>query len=193
MGGSVHANKDMNKKAVTDAVTYITDQEEKEGFDLSGFTRADSVFRATESKYKPKREAVLKQFQKATHTQYDPSSSSPYIFGEASEQEVQKFNKAVGEYQKDIIPVLTGEMNEKLGWLAKQNEDLTARYTTTEAKIAATNYADDAEEPSNRIQLFKAHLKILQKVGTNLDTYEEVLRQYGTTYMAIMKIDSVTK
>lgn len=186
-------NRDIDNPVVTDAVKYVSDEQSKEGFDLGAVTRTDSVFRTVDEKYRPGRDALLKTFQKESGIQYDPISSSPYIFGEASEKQVQKFERALAAYKKEIIPVLNSEMNEKTAWLSKQKQMLTERYRITEEKIATTHYFDDAKETVNRTQLILAHTKVLRNVIEIMGSYQKVLQEYSKLYTSILKIEDGKK
>jgi len=117
-----------------------------------------------EKKYEAQKDAVLKNFQAKTKTEYNPSTSSVYGFGEASDQEVARFEQAVAEYKKEILPIYNNELKEKLDFVLKEEKALTKKYAKVEEKLASTNYSDDAQEHVNKMHLIMAHKNVLQQV-----------------------------
>jgi hypothetical protein len=188
---TVRVNKDINNQPVTEAVKCVTDQQEKDLKSMNMSTDYTVQFNTVEQKYKPKIEEALKKFQTVTRTEYSPSSPGPYIFGEYSDEEAARFNKAVEEYKKTVLPMYNSEMNEKLNCVMQAEQGLVPTYTLVEEKLASTDYSDDAQEPVNKLHLIMAHLNVLQKVRTNMEIFAEVLSQYADQYAALMKIPSV--
>lgn len=193
-GANVHVNQDMNNQTVMDAVAYVTEQQKQElarlPQDLSQSSRSDSVYQSIEGKYKPQKDALLKKFQTESGTQYNPSSRYPYVAGEWTKTEMKKFDRALTEFQKNILPILSNELNDKLAYLIQLKRELTNKYKTTESKIAATHFMDDAKEPANRNFLLTAHTRVLEKVTDHLKQYEGLLLQYANLYAALMKIEA---
>ena len=111
--------------------------------------------------------------------------------GEFSNEEAAKFEKAIEDYRKTVLPIYNSEMKEKLNCVLQGEQDLVTTYTPLEVKIASTDYGDDAQEPVNKQHLIMAHVSVLQKVKTNVDIFEEVLSKYADQYAALMKIKSV--
>ena len=184
-----HVNKDMDNQPVTEAVKYVTDQEGKDLKLMNMTADYTAQFNTSEQKYKPNIEEALKKFQTVTHSTYSPSD--PYIMGEFSNEEAAKFEKAIEDYRKTVLPIYNSEMKEKLNCVLQGEQDLVTTYTPLEVKIASTDYGDDAQEPVNKQHLIMAHVSVLQKVKTNVDIFEEVLSKYADQYAALMKIKSV--
>jgi hypothetical protein len=188
---AAHVNKDIDNQPVTEAVKCVTDQQAKDLKSMNLTTDYTVQFSTVEQKYKPKIEEALKKFQTVTRTEYSPSSPGPYILGECSDEEVARFNKAVEEYKKTVLPIYNSEMNEKINLVMQAEQGLVPTYTLVEEKLASTDYSDDAQEPVNKLHLIMAHLNVLQKVRTNMEIFAEVLSQYADQYAALMKIPSV--
>jgi hypothetical protein len=182
-----HANKDMNNRKVNDAVKYIMKNQGAEMDNINSLANCGKKLDEIEKKYKDQREKVLNKFQSVTNSSYDPSSSSPYIYGEASDQQVAKMNKAIEEYKKEIIPIWNNELKEKLNFILKEEKDYTAKYTIIEEKIAATNYSDDAQEQVNKMHLIRAHHGVLQQVISYIESLKSVISDYANQYAALMK------
>jgi uncharacterized protein YdiU (UPF0061 family) len=108
-----------------------------------------------------------------------------------SSEEAARFEKAVEEYKKTVLPMYNSEMNEKLNCVMQAEHGLVSTYTLVEEKLASTGYGDDAQEPSNKLHLIVAHLNVLQKVKTDIDIFAQVLSQYADQYAALMKKPSV--
>jgi hypothetical protein len=188
---TVHASKDIDNQPVNEAVKCVTDQQAKDIKNMNLTTDYTVQFNTVEQKYKPNIEEALKKFQTVTRTIYSPSSPNPYILGEYSDEEVARFNKAVEEYKKTVLPIYNSEMNEKLNCVIQAEQGLVPTYTLVEEKLASTDYGDDAQEPSNKLHLIMAHLNVLQKVRTNIGAFAGVLSQYADQYAALMKKPSV--
>jgi len=185
------ANQDMNNAVVTDAAQYLANLQEKTMSDLNRAagigTQMDSISQA----FKPKKDALVKKFRSESKTEHDPMMGQVYVFGEATEQEIARYNAAMATFKKDIAPVLNDELNEKIKFLNKYRQAIIADYRTAENKIMATHYADDAKEPSNRGFIFSAHMKILQNVMTYFKQYESVLMNTATQYATIFGKEQV--
>jgi hypothetical protein len=188
---TVHVNKDIDNQPVTEAVKCVTDQQAKDLESMNLTTDYTVQFSTIEQKYKPKIEEALKKFQTVTRTEYSPSSSFPYILGEYSDEEAARFEKAVEEYKKTVLPIYNSEMNEKLNCVMQAEKGLVPTYTLVEEKLASTDYGDDAQEPVNKQHLIMAHLNVLQKVRINIEAFAGVLSQYADQYAALMKKPSV--
>jgi len=166
----------------------MTDQEGKDLKLMNMTADYTAQFNTIEQKYKPNIEEALKKFQTVTHSTYSPSD--PYITGEFSNEEAAKFEKAIEDYRKTVLPIYDCKMKEKLNCVLQGEQDLVTTYTPLEEKIASTDYGDDAQEPVNKQHLIVAHVSVLQKVKTNVDIFEEVLSKYADQYAALMKIQS---
>ncbi len=188
---TAHANKDMDNQPVNDAVKYVTDQQAKDIQNINASTDYRTKLSTIENKYKSKKEEAVKKFQSVTGTAYNPSSSIPYLTGESSDVENARFDKAVEEYKKTVLPVYNNEIKEKLNNVLQAEQGLLQTYTQVEEKIALTNYGDDAQESSNKMHLITTHMSVLQNVRMNIDIFEEVLSDYAGQYAALMKIKSV--
>jgi len=192
---TAHVNKDIDNQPVTEAVKCVTDQQAKvlESMNLTTdyYTVSTVQFNTVEQKYKPKIEEALKKFQTITRTTDSPSSPDPFFLGEMSSEEAARFEKAVEEYKKTVLPMYNSEMNEKLNCVMQAEQSLVSTYTLVEEKLASTGYGDDAQEPSNKLHLIMAHLNVLQKVKTDIDIFAQVLSQYAEQYAALMKKPSV--
>jgi hypothetical protein len=90
-----------------------------------------------------------------------------------------------------VLPMYNSEMKEKLNYVLQAEKDLAAAYSPVEEKIALTNYADDAQEPSNKIHLIMGHMNVLQQVKTKIDTFDAIISDFADRYSALMKIQSV--
>ncbi len=190
---NVHVNKDMNNQQVTEAVQFVTKQQEIDMQDINKLPEYLSVFKEIEAKYKPRKDEVLKRFQSASGTTFDPSYSTQYILGEASEEEIAEYNKALTEYKKNIVPIYDNEMNEKLRCVIQTKQNIITKYKQVEEKIALTHYIDDAKEPSNRGHLIMGHLNVLQKVRDTMDLYEGVMHEYANQYSHLLNLEPVKK
>ncbi|MGD0591473.1 MAG: hypothetical protein ABSA44_11875 [Bacteroidota bacterium] len=188
---TAHVNKDIDNQPVTEAVKYVTDQQAKDLKSMNMTADYTVQFNTVEQKYKPKIEEALKKFQTVTRTTDSPSSPDPYFLGEMSDEEAARYNKAVEEYKKTVLPIYNSEMNEKLNCVMQAEQGLVSTYTLVEEKLASTDYSDDAQEPVNKLHLIMAHLSVLQKVKTDIDIFAEVLSQYADQYAALMKKPSV--
>jgi hypothetical protein len=188
-GGRV--NKDMENQPVNEAVQYVAGQQEKDLQSKNMAVDYSSSFKSIEEKYKAKKNEALQKFQTISHTTYDPSSSLQYIFGEASDEQVARFNKAVDQYQRAVLPYYNNEMKEKISTVLKGEKDVVSTYTLVEEKVAWTHYGDDAQEPVNKQHLILAHSNVLQKVQMNIDIFSTILSDYADQYAALMKIKSV--
>jgi hypothetical protein len=188
---AMHVNRDMDNQPVNEAVKCVTDRQAKDLQQINALSDFGKQLHAIEIKYVPQKEEALKEFKTVTHTDYDPASPSPYIFGEASDEQIAGFNKAVGVYQKAVLPIYNSEMKEKLKYVLQAEKDLGATYSPVEEKIALTNYADDAQEPSNKMHLIMGHMNVLQQVKTKIGTFETIISDFADRYSALMKIKSV--
>ena len=188
---AMHANRDMDNEPVNDAVKCITDRQAKDMQQINALSEFGKKLDAIEKKYASKKDEARNDFKAATNTEYDPASPSPYIFGEASDEQIAGFNKAVGVYQKAMLPMYNSEMKEKLNSVLQAEKDLVAAYSPIEEKIALTNYTDDAQEPSNKMHLIMGHMNVLQQVKTKIDTFEAIISDFAGQYSALMKIKSV--
>jgi hypothetical protein len=187
---AVHVNKDIDNQPVNEAVKCVTDQQTKDIQKFNALTEFRSQLDAIEKNYKPKVEEVLKKFQAVTRTTYDPSSSMLYGLGEMNDEEAARFEKAVGEYKKTVLPIYNNEMKEKLNCVLQAEQALVPTYTPVEGKIASTHYGDDAQETVNKMHLYAGHINVLQKVKTYIGIFEEILSDYADQYAALMKIKS---
>ncbi|MGD0035889.1 MAG: hypothetical protein ABSC53_01170 [Bacteroidota bacterium] len=188
---TVHANKDMDNQPVTDAVKCVTDQQAKDIQNINASTDYRTQLSTIEKKYESKKEEAVNKFQSVTGTTYNPSSPVPYLTGESSDVENARFDKAIEEYKKTVLPIYNSEMKEKLNNVLQAEQGLVRTYTQVEEKIALTNYGDDAQEPTNKMHLITTHMSVLQNVRMNIDIFEEVLSDYASQYAALMKIKSV--
>jgi hypothetical protein len=111
---TVHVNKDIDNQPVNEAVKCVTDQQTKDIQNINVSTDFRTQLSTIEKKYESKKEEALKKFQAVTGTTYNPSSSIPYVTGESSDVEDARFEKAVEEYRKTVLPIYNSEMNEKL-------------------------------------------------------------------------------
>jgi hypothetical protein len=82
-------------------------------------------------------------------------------------------------------------MKEKLNFILQVEKDLVTTYTLVEEKIASTHYADDAQEPSNKLHLIVAHINVLNKVNTVIESFGAILSDYADQYAAVMKLEPV--
>jgi hypothetical protein len=147
-GPNPHVNADGS--GIMDACKILADQEER---DIKEFSMANDCalhFGSIEAAYKPHKQSLVKKFQDASQTQHDPLSFSVYVMGEASEAQVARFDRALAEFRKAIVPLLNKEMNEKLACINQKREMIIKKYTRVEEAIASTHFADDAKEPVNK-------------------------------------------
>jgi hypothetical protein len=188
---TVHVNKDIDNQPVNDAVQCVTDQQAKDIQNINASTDIRLQFGTIENKYKPKTEEALRKFRVAARPTDTLSSPYSYFLGEMSNEEAARFEKAVGEYRKTVLPIFTSEMKEKLSCVLKREQDIMLTYTPVEEKIALTNYGDDAQETTNKMHLITGHTGVLQNVRMNIDLFEEILSSYADQYAALMGIKSV--
>jgi len=188
---AMHANKDMDNQPVNEAVKCVTDQQRAEINNFNAMAEVERQLNLIENIYAPKREEALKKFKSATKSDYNPSSPFPYSMGEASDSQIALFDKAVEEYKKIVLPLIKSEMMEKIKYVLETEKGLVSTYTPIEEKIGLTNYADDAQEPSNKMHLLMGHMNVLQKVKTMIDSFESIMSEYADQYSALMKIKSV--
>jgi hypothetical protein len=195
---NVHANKDMNNQQVTEAVRIVTEQEERDTKDISSQmeknitspTYYSSRFTAIEAKFKPQKDEAIKKYQTVTHSTDDPSTGRTGL-GEASKEEIARYDKAFESFKKTVVPIYNSEMNEKLTCVLQTNQILIQKYKPTEEQIALTHYVDDAKESSNREHLITGHSGVLQRVTWNMDSYQDVLFQYANQYARLMGLEPV--
>jgi hypothetical protein len=187
----VHVNKDMDNQPVNDAVKSVTDQQAKDLQNFNALNELRSKLLAIEKNDQPQKDEALKKFQAVTGTTYDPSSSFVYATGEMGEVQAAKFDRAVGEYRKTVLPLFNSELKEKLNCVLQLEQNLLSTYTPIEEAIALTKYGDDAQETSNKMHLMMGHMNVLQKVRTSIETYNEILTQYADRYAAVMKVTPV--
>jgi hypothetical protein len=188
---AMHGNRDMDNQPVNEAVQCVTDQQRVEINNFNAMAEVGRQFNIIENTYAPKREEALKKFKTVTKSEYNPSSPFPYSMGEASDSQIAQFDKAVEEYRKTVLPLIKSEMMEKIKYILETEKGLVTTYTTSETKIALTNYADDAQEPSNKMHLLMGHMNVLQKVKTMIGSFESILSEYADQYSALMKLKSV--
>jgi hypothetical protein len=191
-GANAHANRDMNNQQVTEAVRIVTEQDQKDLKDID-VTKANdysSQFIAIEAKFKPQKDEAIKKYQTATRSTDDPSTGRTGG-GEASEEEIARYNKAFEVFKKTVVPIYNREMIEKLGCLIQLNQSFIQKYRPIEQQIALTHYVDDAKESVNRARLIMAHQGILQHVTGNMDPYQDVLFQYANKYAQLMSLEPV--
>jgi hypothetical protein len=184
---ALHVNKDMDNQPVTDAVKCVTDQQAKDLQNFNALNELRMKIGAIEKKYESKKEEAVKTFQSVTGTLYDPSSTIVYAVGEMSDAEGAKFEKAVGEYRKTILPLYNSELSDKLMCVRQAEQELVSTYMPIEEKIASTNYADQAQENSNKMHLIMGHMNVLQKVKTTIDMFDEIFSRAADQYAALMK------
>lgn len=191
---STHVNQDANNIVVNDAVEYITERQREDMKDALIYVDVPAQFIKIEEKFQLQKRTILKTFNNASGIEdYDPSSGSPYIFGEATDAEVERFDKALLEFKKNIIPVYNAELNDKLVYLKSLADGLIKKYTVTEEKVASTRYADDAEENVNKTHIIIAHQAVLKEVIENFGYYEDVLLEYANKFASLQNIDPVDK
>ena len=188
---AMHANKDMDNQPVNEAVKCVTDQQRAEINNFNAMAEVERQLNLIENIYAPKREEALKKFKSATKSDYNPSAPFPYSMGEASDSQIALFDKAVEEYKKIVLPLIKSEMMEKIKYVLETEKGLVSTYTPIEEKIGLTNYADDAQEPSNKMHLLMGHMNVLQKVKTMIDSFESIMSEYADQYSALIKIKSV--
>jgi hypothetical protein len=179
---AAHVNRDIDNTVVNDAVEYITGRLEEEMKALPNPTEVPEYLMTIENKYQPQKETLLKTFQTTSGVNHDPASSSPYIFGEASDAQIARYNKALNDWKKSITEVYNAEMNEKTGYVMTKIRDLVAKYSTTEEKIGATHYGDDAGETVNKSHLYNAHRAVLEKVMGLYNSFDSILKDYSARY-----------
>jgi hypothetical protein len=185
---TVHANKDMDNQTVMDAVEYVADRNAQNQPVTTFFTESTSQFTEIEAKYHSQIESLVKKFQAASGTNYDPSVlTNAYIFGEASEEEIARYDRALKTFNNDVLPIYNNEMKDKLNWLQQQEKTMVQNDNTTEEKIAQTHYGDDAQEPFCRQTLIMGHMNVLNRVTPSIAMYEDVLYAYADKYAAITK------
>jgi hypothetical protein len=190
--GNVHASRDMNSPQVTEAVRVVTERMEKDMQDIAKPTDYSSQFAAIEAKFKPQKNEAIKKFQTAARTTDDPSTGRGGL-GEASDEEIARYDKAFELFKKTVVPIYSNEMIEKLRCVIQTDQSLVKKYKPIEEQIALTHYIDDAKEPSNRGHLIMGHMNVLQTLRRNMDFYEDILFQYASQYATLMGLDPVKK
>ncbi|MDD4971110.1 MAG: hypothetical protein PHT07_16910 [Paludibacter sp.] len=179
---AAHVNRDMDNTVVNDAVEYITGRLEDEMNVLPNPMEVPDNLIKIENKYQPQKETLLLNFQTSSGITHDPSSSSPYIFGEASDAQIARYNKALSDWKANIAEVYNAEMTEKLSYVMTKTRDLVAKYSTTEEKIGATHYGDDAAETVNKSHLYNAHKTVLERVMGLYNNFDSILKDYSARY-----------
>jgi len=179
---AAHVNRDIDNTVVNEAVEYITGRLEEEMKVLPNPMEVPDYLMTIENKYQPQKEALLKTFQTVSGVNHDPASSSPYVFGEASDAQIARYNKDLSDWKKKITEVYNAEMKEKLGYVLTKTRDLVTNYNTTEEKIGATHYGDDAMETVNKSLLFNAHKAVLEKVMGLYNNFDSILKDYSARY-----------
>jgi hypothetical protein len=189
MGGvSVHSNQDKDNEAVNDAVEYSKEKSaqdyeslKKQGVNMkSDEMIIQEQLNLIENKYKQQKESLKKALDAVCGGG-----------GEASEQEIEKCNKAYAEYKKNITPVYNAELNEKLTYIAKLVADLTAKYINAESKVAATHYGDDALEPINKNLIIGMQKEVLLRVMQVYNYFEIITLDFANNYTELEKVDQV--
>jgi hypothetical protein len=188
---NMRPNQDMDNTVVNDALDIVRKQQQEDMKIAAVPNNLPENFNQIDKKYKPQTDALLKTFQAASGTNYDPMWQSSYVFGETSQQDVDRFNKALAEYMKNIYPLLNAEINEKMVCVKNSNQDLVTRYKIVEEKIAATLYGDDALEAVNKNSLLQMQQTIINKVFENFEIFETMILTYANTYAALQKIAEV--
>jgi hypothetical protein len=179
---AAHVNRDIDNTVVNDAVEYITGRLEEEMKALPNPAEVPEYLLTIENKYQPQKESLLKTFQTASGVNHDPASSSPYVFGEASKAQIASYNKALSDWMTNILVVYNAELNEKSGYVMAKTRDLVTKYSTTEEKIGATHYGDDAGEIVNKSHLYNAHKAVLEKVMGLYNSFDSILKDYSARY-----------
>ena len=179
---AARVNKDIDNAVVNDAVEYVTGRLEEEMTERSKPTEVTETLMSIENRYLPQKDALLKSFQITSGVNHDPASSSPYIFGEATDAQIARYNKALGDWKKNILLVYNAELKEKLDYVRTKTRELITKYRTTEEKIGETDYGDIAAEPVNKSHLYNAHKAVLEKVMGIYSTFDSILRDYSARY-----------
>jgi len=188
MGAStVHVNKNIDNTVVNDAVEYVTNLQAEDLNEMLKPVDVSSTFMTIEEKYLSQKNSILKIFQTASGVSYDPSTTSPYVFGETSDAQIAKFNKALLEYKKSIKTVYNAELKDKLDYLRSLTQKLTEKFSLTEEKIVATHYAEDAKETVNKSHLFMAHKMVLGRIMEHFGNYQVLLQYYANKYADLEK------
>jgi hypothetical protein len=188
---AVHSNQDANNDVVNDAVEYIHKQQDEELKDITKTVNVSMQLQSIDDKYRSQKVKILETFQKTTNTSWDPSSPSPYVFGEASPAELAKFDQAEKTYKDEMIPVLDAELNEKITYMNSLGEKLISKYSTLQLKVAATHYGDDAQENMNKNLILMSQQTILSSVSEIFDNYDQVLHEYANKYADLQKKERV--
>lgn len=186
--GAAHANQDVDNTAVNDAVACATKQQQEDMKDAMKPNDLSAQLKKIEDKYQSQKNIVLKTLQDATGDKNLTLENWHTGGGIATDAEIAKEEKAMNDFRKNIIPVYNAELSEKLAYLKTLNQNLVAKYTTLEEKVAATHYGDDAEENVNKTHLYMAHQVVLNKVMENFGNFEDVLLQYANKYADLQKM-----
>lgn len=179
---AARVNRDIDNTVVNNAVEYVTGKLEEEIIGHPNPTEVPESLMTIENKYLPQKDALLKIFQIASGINHDPASSNPYIFGEAGDAQIASYNKALGDWKKNIVVVYNAELKEKMDYVMAKTRDMITRYRTTEEKIGATDYGDDAKETVNKSHLYNAHKAVLEKVMGLYNSFDSVLKDYSARY-----------
>jgi hypothetical protein len=186
-----HVNQDADNDIVNDAVNYVTQQQQADMKDAMKPNDLDSQLKKIEDKYLPQKNAILKTLQDALKDKNLTLSNYMYVGGEASDAEIARQTKAIKDFEKNIAPVYDAELIDKLTYIKTLAKNLTTKYNTLEAKVAATHYGDDAEEAINKNQLYMAHQTVLNKVLEIFGEYEDVLHDYANKYANLIHKEQV--
>jgi hypothetical protein len=190
-GANPHVNADGS--GIMDACKILADQEER---DIKGMSMANDCalhFGTLEAAYTPRKQALVKKFQEASQTEHNPLASSVYVMGEASEAQVARFDRALADFKKAIVPLLNKEMGEKLACITQKRETIIKNYTRVEEAIASTHFADDAKEPVNKQRLLQSHAGVLGNVMINLAGVEGICHDYAVVYGRIFNLPEVQR
>jgi hypothetical protein len=190
-GANPHVNADGS--GIMDACKILADQEER---DIKAMSMADDCalhFGTIEGAYAPRKQALVKKFQEASQTEHNPLNSSVYVMGEASEAQIARFDKALAEFRKAIVPLMNKEMGEKLACIAQKRETIIKNYARVEEAIASTHFADDAKEPVNKQRLLQSHAGVLGNVMMNVAAVEQICFDYAVLYGRIFNLPVVER
>jgi hypothetical protein len=191
--GAAHANQDADNDVVNDAVNYIATQQQEDMKDAMKPNDLPDQLKKIEDKYQPQKNSILKTLQDALGDKNLTLSNYMYVGGEASDAEIARQTKAVNDFKKNITPVYNAELIDKLNYIKSLAQNLITKYSTLEQKIAATHFADDAEENVNKSKLFMAHQTVLNKVIEIFGEYEDVLQDYANEYAKEQQKEQVKK
>ena len=189
--GAGHVNQDAGNDVVNDAVNYVTKQQQEDMKDAMIPNDLSAQLKKIEDKYQSQKNAILKTLQDALGDKNVTLSTYSYGSGEASDAEIARQTKAINDFKKNITPVYNAELNDKLAYLKTLNQNLIAKYNMLEEKIAATHYADDAEEATNKSPLLMMHQNILNRVNENLSAFEDLILEYANIYADMQKVERV--